>query len=87
MLFFFWFVFEPFVFVRQCRQAKISYSGAFVADVCFQYNDGPVIRERFHLGQFPVMLKVGALLAHLLGIVSFLDVNMTDHAPTAVFFA
>ncbi|KAJ8431040.1 hypothetical protein Cgig2_022982 [Carnegiea gigantea] len=40
-----------------CRQAKISYSGAFVADVCFQYNDGPVIRERFHLGQFPVMLK------------------------------
>lgn len=41
----------------ECRQAKISYSGAFVADVCFQYNDGPVIRERFHLGQFPVMLK------------------------------
>lgn len=33
-----------------------------MADVCFQYNDGPIIRESFNFGQFPVMLKVGAFL-------------------------
>ncbi|KAL4600473.1 hypothetical protein ACB092_11G201100 [Castanea dentata] len=28
-----------------------------MAEVCFQYDDGPVIRERFNFGQFPIMLK------------------------------
>ena len=46
------------IFLKQCRQAKISYSGKFMADVCFQYGDGVVIREKFYLGQFPIMLKV-----------------------------
>lgn len=45
-------------FVKQCRQAKISYTGKFSADVCFQYGEGAVIRENFEFGQFPVMLKV-----------------------------
>lgn len=44
------------LFPFECRQAKISYTGTFLADVCFQYNEGPVIRERFDFGQFPVML-------------------------------
>ncbi|KAK9741909.1 hypothetical protein RND81_03G137100 [Saponaria officinalis] len=41
---------------HECRQAKITYSGRFMADVCFQYNDGAVIRDSFYFGQFPVML-------------------------------
>lgn len=48
--------------LKQCRQAKISYSGKFMADVCFQYNDGAIIREKYNFGQFPVMLKVGACI-------------------------
>ncbi|EXC31692.1 putative DNA-directed RNA polymerase I subunit RPA2 [Morus notabilis] len=41
----------------QCRQAKISYTGKFMADGCFQYDNGAVIREKFNFGQFPIMLK------------------------------
>ena len=46
-------------FFKQCRQAKVSYTGKFEADVCFQYDGRPVIREKYNLGQFPIMLKVG----------------------------
>lgn len=45
-------------FFEQCRQAKITYAGKFTADVCFQYNNGPVIRENLNFGQFPIMLQV-----------------------------
>ncbi|KAK9055998.1 hypothetical protein SSX86_027085 [Deinandra increscens subsp. villosa] len=50
----------------ECRQAKISYTGKFLADVCFKYGDGPsgaVIREKFSFGQLPIMLK--SKLCHL----------------------
>ncbi|KAK4802063.1 hypothetical protein SAY86_000266 [Trapa natans] len=47
----------------ECRQAKISYSGKFTADICFQYDKGPVIRDKINLGQFPIMLK--SKLCHL----------------------
>lgn len=49
-----------FLVWKQCRQAKISYTGKLMADVEFQYLDAgsPVVRERFNFGQFPVMLKV-----------------------------
>ncbi|KAG5539242.1 hypothetical protein RHGRI_019713 [Rhododendron griersonianum] len=41
----------------ECRQAKMSYVGNFMTDVCFQYDgNGPIIRERFNFGQFPIML-------------------------------
>jgi DNA-directed RNA polymerase I subunit RPA2 len=40
----------------ECRQAKISYTGTFMADVCFKYNDGVVVRDKFDFGQFPIML-------------------------------
>ncbi|KAG5113444.1 hypothetical protein JHK82_036713 [Glycine max] len=43
--------------LKQCRQAKISYSGKITIDVCFQYNDGPIIRENVNFGQFPIMLQ------------------------------
>ncbi|KVI11384.1 DNA-directed RNA polymerase, subunit 2 [Cynara cardunculus var. scolymus] len=49
-----------------CRQAKISYTGKFLVDVCFKYGDGPggaVIREKINFGQFPIMLK--SKLCHL----------------------
>ncbi|KAL2588286.1 hypothetical protein GLYMA_13G192600v4 [Glycine max] len=42
----------------ECRQAKISYSGKITIDVCFQYNDGPIIRENVNFGQFPIMLQL-----------------------------
>ncbi|XP_057520184.1 DNA-directed RNA polymerase I subunit 2 isoform X1 [Amaranthus tricolor] len=42
---------------HECRQAKISYSTKLKADVCFQYNNGVVIRENYNFGSFPVMLK------------------------------
>ncbi|KAJ9565718.1 hypothetical protein OSB04_001684 [Centaurea solstitialis] len=52
----------------ECRQAKISYTGKFLVDVCFKYGDGPagaVIREKINFGQFPIMLK--SKLCHLRG--------------------
>ncbi|CAL1402187.1 unnamed protein product [Linum trigynum] len=41
----------------ECRQAKISYTGKLIADVCFQYDKKAVIRESFNFGQLPIMLK------------------------------
>ncbi|VFQ91511.1 unnamed protein product [Cuscuta campestris] len=41
----------------ECRQAKLSYTGKFVVDICLQFDDGAVVREKFNLGQFPIMLK------------------------------
>lgn len=48
-----------FIFLKQCRQAKISYTGRFCAEVCFQYDDGAVLREKFTFGSLPIMLQVG----------------------------
>lgn len=47
---------------KQCRQAKLSYTGKLLADVYFKYNDGPAIRENFNFGQLPIMLMVGILV-------------------------
>jgi DNA-directed RNA polymerase I subunit RPA2 len=41
----------------ECRQARISYSGKFLVEICFQWDGGVVIREKFNFGQFPIMLK------------------------------
>ncbi|KAL1300661.1 DNA-directed RNA polymerase I subunit 2 isoform X2 [Arachis ipaensis] len=42
----------------ECRQAGISYTGKFMLDVCFQYNDNPsVVRERVSFGELPIMLQ------------------------------
>ncbi|XP_073226010.1 DNA-directed RNA polymerase I subunit 2-like isoform X2 [Cicer arietinum] len=41
----------------ECRQAKISYTGTFTAELCFQYDNGPIVREKFNFGQFPIMLQ------------------------------
>lgn len=42
----------------ECRQAKLTYSGRFTADVCFKYDDGgAILRENFNFGQFPIMLQ------------------------------
>ncbi|VVA32071.1 PREDICTED: DNA-directed RNA polymerase [Prunus dulcis] len=49
----------------ECRQAKLSYTGKFMADVYFKYNDGPAIRENFNFGQLPIMLM--SKLCHLRG--------------------
>ncbi|KAL1205116.1 DNA-directed RNA polymerase I subunit 2 [Cardamine amara subsp. amara] len=46
---------EP-LFPFECRQAKISYTGTFMADVCFKYNDGVIVRDKFDFGQLPIML-------------------------------
>ncbi|KAL0700208.1 hypothetical protein Bca4012_056330 [Brassica carinata] len=49
----------------ECRQAKISYTGAFMADVCFSYDNGlgvhgaglgAAVREKFEFGELPIML-------------------------------
>ncbi|CAA6655692.1 unnamed protein product [Spirodela intermedia] len=42
-----------------------SYRGKFTAEVCFQYNDGAVIRETFNFGFLPIMLM--SKLCHLRG--------------------
>ncbi|KAM6561896.1 hypothetical protein CsatB_021894 [Cannabis sativa] len=48
----------------ECRQAKISYTGKFMAEVCFEYNNkGVAIRDNFNFGQMPIMLK--SKLCHL----------------------
>ncbi|KAK6233604.1 hypothetical protein QUC31_006010 [Theobroma cacao] len=41
----------------ECRQAKISYTGSFHIDVCFQWDGGVVVREKLNFGEFPIMLK------------------------------
>lgn len=42
----------------------MSYVGNFMTDVCFQYDgNGPIIRERFNFGQFPIMLMVGGCIS------------------------
>ncbi|CAK8540173.1 unnamed protein product [Lathyrus sativus] len=42
----------------ECRQAKLTYSGRFTANVCLQYEgDAAIVREHFSFGQFPIMLK------------------------------
>lgn len=41
----------------------MSYVGNFMTDVCFQYDgNGPIIRERFNFGKFPIMLMVGGCI-------------------------
>ena len=40
-----------------------------MADVCFQYGGGAVIREKFNFGQFPIMLKVS-------GCICFLSISL-----------
>ena len=51
--------FDGFSLFKQCRQAKISYTGKFMAKVCFEYgNKGVAIRDNFNFGQIPIMLKV-----------------------------
>ncbi|KAK7841254.1 dna-directed rna polymerase i subunit 2 [Quercus suber] len=40
------------------------------------YDDGPVIRERFNFGQFPIMLKLGVLEGDLEGAVGEGVVNL-----------
>ncbi|CAH8299301.1 unnamed protein product [Eruca vesicaria subsp. sativa] len=49
----------------ECRQAKVSYTGAFMADVCFSFDSGlgghggglgAVVREKFEFGELPIML-------------------------------
>lgn len=49
-----WFIFGG----EQCREAGLSYRGKFFADVCFQWEGGAVIREKFNFGYIPIMLKV-----------------------------
>ena len=60
-----------YFFVEQCRQAKISYSTKLKADVCFQYNNGVVIRENYNFGSFPVMLKVCGLISVYVCVFSY----------------
>lgn len=48
-------------FCKQCRQAKISYTGSLKADVYFQWDGGAPIAQEFDFGQFPIMLKVGSV--------------------------
>ena len=46
---------------KQCRQAKVSYTGSLHIDVCFQWDGGVVIREKVNFGEFPIMLRVSFL--------------------------
>ncbi|KAI7754543.1 hypothetical protein M8C21_024585 [Ambrosia artemisiifolia] len=58
--------FREALYPFECRQAKVSYTGKFMVDVCFKYGEGPsgpVIREKFTFGQLPIMLK--SKLCHL----------------------
>ncbi|VVA93013.1 unnamed protein product [Arabis nemorensis] len=49
----------------ECRQAKISYTGKFMANLCTIDNGGVVVRERVDFGQLPIMLM--SKLCHLRG--------------------
>lgn len=51
---------------KQCRQAKVSYTGSLHMDVCFQWNGGVVIREKVNFGEFPIMLRVSFFLSFFL---------------------
>ncbi|KAJ8491401.1 hypothetical protein OPV22_013122 [Ensete ventricosum] len=55
---------EP-LFPHECRQARISYKGDFRALVCFQYDEGVIVRESINFGHLPIMLK--SKLCHLRG--------------------
>ncbi|XP_068648469.1 DNA-directed RNA polymerase I subunit 2 [Aristolochia californica] len=50
---------------NECRQAGLTYHGKLFIHVCFQYNDGAVVRETFNFGNLPIMLK--SKLCHLRG--------------------
>lgn len=45
------------LYPSECRLAKLSYTGTFLMDVCFQWDGGVAVRENFNFGQFPIMLK------------------------------
>lgn len=55
---------EP-LFPHECREARLTYRGEFSLDVCFQYNEGVVIREKISFGHLPIMLM--SKLCHLRG--------------------
>ncbi|WOL19443.1 DNA-directed RNA polymerase I subunit 2 [Canna indica] len=55
---------EP-LFPHECRQAKTTYKGEFKATICFQYDEGVIVRETIHFGHLPIMLK--SKLCHLRG--------------------
>jgi len=42
-----------------------------MADVCFKYNDGVVVRDKFDFGQFPIMLMVSVICLFDFAIVYF----------------
>lgn len=50
---------------KQCRQARISYTGKLLADIYFQRGDKAPVREQFNFGQFPIMLMVNILFLYL----------------------
>ncbi|KAJ7532498.1 hypothetical protein O6H91_13G006400 [Diphasiastrum complanatum] len=45
----------------QCRLAGLTYRGLLTVDVCFQWNNGPVIRHNMSCGRMPIMVKIVAL--------------------------
>ncbi|XP_042451459.1 DNA-directed RNA polymerase I subunit 2-like isoform X1 [Zingiber officinale] len=55
---------EP-LYPHECRQARTTYKGDFKALLCFQYDDGVIVRESINLGHLPIMLK--SKLCHLRG--------------------
>ena len=77
--------FREFLYPYECRQFKSSYTGALMAEVCFQYDDGPVIRERFNFGQFPIMLKVRALLRFVSFRVGFCKIHHMNFVAMCVY--
>ncbi|XP_074576381.1 DNA-directed RNA polymerase I subunit 2-like [Curcuma longa] len=55
---------EP-LYPHTCRQARTTYKGNFKALLCFQYDDGVIVRESINFGHLPIMLK--SKLCHLRG--------------------
>ncbi|XP_078427408.1 nuclear RNA polymerase A2 [Wolffia australiana] len=55
---------EP-LYPNECRQSGGSYRGKFTSEICFQYNEGVVIRETISFGYLPIMLM--SKLCHLRG--------------------